>query len=366
MLKKFSIGLLGTASVLLAACGGPTSSTGVGTSLGGRSLAAIDPPPLIPGPLNGLPTPRRLALRRPLAVIIENSAPASRPQSGLSQASTVIETLAEYGITRFMAIYLERDAPKVGPVRSTRMYFDNWAAGFHTILAHDGGNDDAQRLLWHLPKVFNIDELRWEVNFYNTGTTLFWRSRDRITEHNMYVNTLKLRNYAIRNRQDWVYTGASFPHKAPLPRTQRGRQTTVDIAFLNPLAPGPNGAYAVHYKYDRATNTYTRYMGGVPHVDQLNGKLIRPANVVVMTTAAATYDPFAGQNNPQGILIPSVGRGRAVVFQDGRAIYGSWLQVNRDAPLHFLDSRGHPVALNPGQTWIEVVPQGSPRSWVVR
>ena len=38
-------------------------------------------------------------------------------------ASTVFETLAEGGVTRFMAVYLEHDARKVGPVRSTRMYF---------------------------------------------------------------------------------------------------------------------------------------------------------------------------------------------------------------------------------------------------
>jgi hypothetical protein len=119
----------------------------------------------------------------------------------------VVETLAEEGVTRFLAIYLEKDATKVGPVRSTRMYFDRWAAGFHSILAHVGGNDDAQALLWHLPSVFNVDENRWEVNLNDTGTPLFWRSHDRAAPHNMYTSTYKLRAYAGRNHQNWAYNG---------------------------------------------------------------------------------------------------------------------------------------------------------------
>lgn len=365
MIKKLSFLVLGSASLVLAGCGASSATTGVNTTLGGKALAAIQPPPFIPGPLNGLSTPRASALRRPLAVILENYAPDSRPQSGLSQASVVIETLAEGGVTRFMALYLEHDARKVGPVRSTRMYFDDWAAGFHSILTHVGGNDDAQNLLWHLPKVFNIDENRWEVNLYNTGTSLFWRSRDRVAPHNMYVNTKTLRAYAVRNHQDWVYTGASFPHKQSLPLRQRGHQTIIDINYLNPLGPQPSNAYRVRYQYNRVENVYARYMGGAPHIDQLNNRQLRPANVVLMMTGRPAADPAAGPTL-ESITIPTIGSGKVVVFQDGRAIYGTWHQPNKDAPLNYRDSRGHPIALNPGQTWVEVVPLGSPRSWIVR
>ena len=67
---------------------------------------------------------------RPLAVMVENH-PDARPQSGLSLADIVYETLAEGGITRFLAIYQSRDAGQIGPVRSAREYFaqiaDEWA-----------------------------------------------------------------------------------------------------------------------------------------------------------------------------------------------------------------------------------------------
>jgi hypothetical protein len=334
----------------------------VSSVLGAKSLPAINPPPYIPGPLDGQSTPRALALRRPLAVIVENYAPDSRPQSGLAPASMVIETLAEGGVTRFMALYLEKDATKVGPVRSTRMYFDHWAEAFHSILTHVGGNDDAQNLLWTARSVFNIDEQHWEISLYNTGTNLFWRSTDRVAPHNMYVNTRVLRGYAIQHGQNWAYQQAYILHKHPAPLAQRGRVSSIDIGFEDPLYPHPDSDYAVHYAYDRATNTYLRFMGGQPHIDTNTGKPLRPANVIAVQTGPAVADPNAGPT-PESILIPTVGSGPAWYFRDGTVVRGTWQQKNQYAPLRFYDRRGRQVAFNPGQTWVEVVPPSSTWSY---
>jgi hypothetical protein len=357
--------LVCAAAVALAGCGGSSATQTSTASVGAASLPAIKPPAYLPGPLDGQSTARKNALRRPLAVILENYAPDSRPQAGLAAASTVIETLAEGGITRFMAIYLEHDATKVGPVRSTRMYFDHWAAGFHSILAHVGGNDDAQALLWHLPDVFNVDENRWEKSLYDTGTPLFWRSNDRAVPHNVYTSTIKLRGYADQNRQNWAYNEAYFSHKQPASLSHRGPAGTISITFLNPLSPQDNSDYDVQYTYDRATNTYTRYMGGSPHIDQNTGMPLTPANVVVMQTGPGVSDPFAGPTL-QSILIPTLGSGTALYFRDGTVQRGKWQQKDQNAPLRFYDRGGRPVALNPGQTWIEVVPAQSTATWHFR
>jgi hypothetical protein len=364
VIRRLSLSLIGLVAVLLTACGG-SSATQISASLAAKSLPIIKPPAYIPGPLDGQSTPRNVALRRPLAVIIENYSPDSRPQAGLSQASTVIETLAEGGVTRFMAIYLEKDATKVGPVRSTRMYFDHWASAFHSILAHVGGNDDAQALLWHLPDVFNLDENRWEKSLFNTGTPLFWRSHDRAAPHNMYTSTYLLRRYASQHSQDWAYNQAFLIHKTSKPLKERGHATTISIAFSDPLGLTPDPAYAVKYTYDRASNTYRRFMGGVPHIDQNTRRQISPANVVIMQTGPATSDPYAGPTIGS-ILIPTVGKGTAWYFRDGTLSRGTWQQTNQNAPLRFYDRGGRQIAFNPGQTWIEVVPPSSPVKWTVR
>lgn len=355
------LSLLSLMLVLLVGCGGASKS--VSASLGAKSLGAINPPAYIPGPLDGESTPRALALRRPMAIIVENYDPGSRPQSGLSAASTVFETLAEGGVTRFMAIYLEHDASKVGPVRSTRIYFDHWASSLHSIFVHVGGNDDAQALLWHLPMVFNIDENRWEVNLYNTGTPLFWRSTDRVPPHNMYVNTKMLRHYAVKNRQDWVYNQVYLLHKHPAPLSHRGANgSAIRVTFEDPLYPHVDPAYAVRYVYDRASNTYLRFMGGSPHVGADTGKQLAPANVIIMHTGPAQADPAAGPT-AESITIPNIGSGQAQFFRDGKEFSGTWKLPNQYAPLRFYDSRGRQVAFNPGQTWIEVAPPSSPVQW---
>lgn len=361
--KRF-FSVCAAAACLLAGCSGPKGLNFSGNS-NGNAIGGITIPAYVPGPLDGLRTPRRNALRRPIGIILENYAPDSRPQSGLGAASTVIETLAEGGVTRFMAVYLENETTKVGPVRSTRMYFDRWAAGLHSVLVHVGGNDDAQAQLWRLPKVFNIDENRWEVNLYDTGTHLFWRSRNRLAPHNMYVNTRVLRRYVSRHGQNWFYSQASLEHKSPALLRTRGQRTTIDIHFTNPLGGPPNPNYAVHYVYDRRSDTYTRWMGGSPHVDAATGHVLRPANVVVLQTGHPFPDAAAGPT-PQSILIPGLDGGRATYFVDGKVRYGWWKQANINAPLRFMDRRGRAIQFNPGQTWIEVAPASSPFTWSAR
>jgi hypothetical protein len=363
--RAVSLLLVGFCGVVLTACGGASASTPVSASIGAKSLPAIKPPAFIPGPFDGQSTPRNLALRRPLAVILENYAPDSRPQAGLAAASTVIETLAEAGVTRFLAVYLEHDATKVGPVRSTRIYFDHWAAGLHAILVHVGGNDDAQRQLWLLPKIFNIDENRWEISLFNTGTPLFWRSRDRAAPHNMYTSTYQLRQYAVSKRENWAYTGAYLLHKQAKPLTARGHSTVLSIAWANPLAPIPDSNYGVKYVYNRASNTYLRYMGGARHIDANTRQQLRPSNVILMQTGAAAPDPYAGIT-PESILIPTVGTGTAWYFRDGTISRGTWQQRNQYAPIKFFDRGGKEEAFNPGQTWIEAVPPSSHVTWTVR
>ena len=365
MKRIFAISMVSLAGLAVSACGSSPSNVQVSAAIGAKALPLIKPPAFIPGPLDGQSPPRRLALRRPLAVILENYSPDSRPQAGLSAASTVIETLAEGGVTRFMAIYLEHDATKVGPVRSTRVYFNQWAAGLHAILAHVGGNDDAMSELWKLPKVFNIDENRWENKYYQpVGVSFFWRSQDRAIPHNMYASTYKLRQYAAAHNQDWAYNGAYLLHKTAKPLRLRGHSTVLSIAFANPLAPTPIADYGVKYVYDRGSNTYLRYMGGVPHIDANTRQALRPSNVVVMQTGAATADPYAGLT-VESILIPTLGAGTAWYFRDGTLTRGRWQQRNQNAPLQFFDRGGRQVAFNPGQTWIEVVPPSSRITWTV-
>jgi hypothetical protein len=295
----------------------------------------------VDAPLTGQPVSHDLANRRPIGVTLDNLSPDARPQSGLDRADLVFETLAEGGITRFLAIYQSQDASMIGPVRSTRLYFNSWAAALHIIFGHDGGNVDALQQLPSLGSVYNEDADRI------TGP--FWRISSRQVPHNEYTSTIKLRQYAAAHGGSTTGIGMTIPHKRDsLPIGRPGR-SYIHIQFSY-------GDYNVEWEYDPGANDYLRFMGGAPHVEATTGKQLRAKNVVVMfTDETSAPDPYT----PGAIHMRTEGTGKAIVYEDGSAIQGTWSKSSVDAPLQWLNASGEPIALNRGPTWVEVVPTGN-------
>lgn len=298
----------------------------------------------VDGPLTGQPVQRDIAGRRPVAVMLDNYSPDARPQSGLDRASLVFETLTEGGITRFMAIYLEHEAPTVGPVRSTRLYFNFWAAGLKVIFGHDGGNVDALQQLPSLSGVFNIDADRDPVPFHRTTA--------RAVPHNEYTGTPQLRSDVSLHGGSLQGAPSPLPHKDDAPPGKRPRSFALHIAFSS-------ADYNVDWTYDPAANDYLRSMGGTPHLEATTGKQLTAKNVVVMyTQESSAFDPFT----PGAIHLRTEGTGRAVVYRDGQAVEGTWNKQSVAGALQWVDSDGSPIKLNRGNTWVEVVPAGTPVS----
>ena len=63
---------------------------------------------------------------RPIAVMIDNVGVA-RPQAGLNDAYIVYEIIVEGNQTRLMALFKDKDISKIGPIRSSRHYFLDYA-----------------------------------------------------------------------------------------------------------------------------------------------------------------------------------------------------------------------------------------------
>ena len=291
------------------------------------------------GPLNGLPVSRDIANRRPVAVMIDNLSPDARPQSGLAEASLVFETLTEGGITRFMSDYLEHDAPMIGPVRSTRYYYNSWAAGLGVIFGHDGGNVDALQELPSLTSIYNIDADRTPAPFL--------RISSRLAPHNEYTSSARLRAHAAAKGGSTTGIGYSLPHKDDAPPSSRPAAETIDVPFSY-------ADYNVEWQYDQTTNTYRRFMGGSPHVDPATNQQLRAKNVVVMyTDEASAPDPFT----PGAIRLRTEGTGKATIYRDGTGTPGTWSKESVGAPLRWLDANGSQIPLDRGVTWVEVLPK---------
>lgn len=281
--------------------------------------------------LTGLQVKPELNKRPVIGVMIENS-PEARPQSGLNQAGVVFEAIAEGGITRFLTLWQDTEADYVGPVRSVRMYYLQWAQGFNAPIAHAGGAADALAYI----KSAGMKDLD---QFANAGP--YSRVKSRFAPHNLYTDITKLRELA--NTKGWsssTYTG--FTRKAAEAPAAAPMATSVDIVIS-----GVN--YNVHYDYDQPSNSYKRVMAGKPHVDERSKAQLSPKVVIAMVV------PYNVAANGIHSNYKTIGSGKAYVFQDGTVTEGVWEKTSATSQITFGDATGAPLSLTPGQTWITAV-----------
>ena len=57
-------------------------------------------------------------------------------------------------------------------------------------------------------------------------------------------------------------------------------------------------------------------------------------------------------------FIYTTGTGKAVIFQDGKAISATWSKKDRTSRTIYTDSAGKEISFNRGKIWIETVPVG--------
>ena len=290
--------------------------------------------------LDGTRAEPALAARNPLAVVIENHTDA-RPQSGLTKASIVFEAIAEGGITRFLAIYGPQDAPKVGPVRSARTYFVDWALGLGAYLAHVGGNIDALDQI-RADNVLDLDQ-------FANGKS--YRREPRVglaTEHTMFSDTKTL--FALgEDRYGAQQNFTTYAFKEPLAKEKRLNGGSVTIDFSAP-------AYKVVYTYELKSNTYKRTQAAAPHKDAQNGAQIAPVVVAVIELKG---NPIITRINEAGWDLQTIGSGTATIFQDGGVVKGTWKKANKKERIQFQDENSKAIKFNPGQMWIEVISPGA-------
>lgn len=296
-----------------------------------------------PDPAASAPSFARGALtKRPYAVMIDNH-PNAYPQTGLDHALVVFEALAEFGITRFMAVYapgIGPDAPAIGPVRSARLYYVEWAMGFGTLYAHAGGSPQGLALAQSTDKIVNLDAL------HRGGGAYFGRSKKRFAPHNLFTSSADLASAAAKLKvADFNQPDVGFLFKADAPEEARPAAQSLSYFFLYKQD-------SAGWTYDPATNSYLRLRRGKPARDAASGEQLRTRNVVVIEVKERK---IAGDKKGR-IEQDVVGSGAAKLFQDGTAQDITWQKDSPAAPLRFLTADGNEVRFNAGQIWIVALP----------
>lgn len=266
----------------------------------------------------------------PFLAVIENIK-AARPQSGLSRADLVFETLAEGGIPRCLALFQSHQVSKIGPIRSDRMYFNEIANSLKLPFAHCGGSqaaiDDISRR-----GLMSLNEMR-NGNFY-------WRIHTRKMPHNLYTSSEKLlalidkRGYRQEPNFNIGYD-SNYWDKLP----DKAQQVTIKMS----------GYYTTSYRFDGSK--YVKKMNGVAVPDQNNGEKLTAHNIIVQFTRIA---PIAGDKKSR-VEINLTGSGDGYAISNGHYEKIHWSKAKGASPIELMDLSGNAVKLTPGNTWWEIV-----------
>lgn len=300
----------------------------------------ISSPPSQLDPLTGLKTPQHGPL---VAVMVENTE-YGRPQYGLHSADIVYEAYTEFFYySRFMLMFWGQAPSQVGPVRSARPYFVSLVHEWPAAYAHAGASDPGYTSIAQ-DHIHNLD---LDANAYNLG----YRVSSRPAPHNLFVNMSSVMQAADTNWGNPRVTG-HWPFVSHVSSGTPPYQTiTLEWNPRNTLE---------QWRWDPAANGWTRWVEdqeantGFQQVMGLNsGQPVVASNVVIeYTTENYLYDP-AGTG---WISVNTRGQGKALLFLGHRFYDGIWKNNGSGTPTHFYLSNGKEAAFDPGQTWIEIVP----------
>lgn len=341
-----------TTSLLLRALVVPTAAALVLTGCSGDEKAApkpsattASPEKLVEtSPVTGEALPDGQPDHPVFVVKIENTANGA-PQYALDQADLVVEELVEGGLTRLAALYYSELPKKVGHVRSMRATDIAIAAPVAgQVVASGGAGGTYKRFEKADITLFSEDR----------GAPAFSSDTAKSRPYNRLVDLAALAKKAEPAQipgpyLDWTPVEGSAG-------AQDSEESAAPDASATPVAPEPASKASV--RFSRSSTTQWALDDG--QWVRTNGhaeKEFRADTLVVMFAKVGD----AGYTDPAGNPVPETdmeGSGRAVLLTADGALETTWTKDDKDSTISFATEDGSPVTVDPGKTWIELVPEG--------
>lgn len=291
--------------------------------------------------------------KRPLAVMIDNHELARRYQFGLQKADLIYEAVAEGGITRFLAVFHDRSVDKMGPVRSSRVYYIDWALEFPAYYAHVGGASTVgspANIYSYIAShnVLSLNQFRLGASTFTFGGNVLFNN-GAVLSHINYTSTKKLwqAGEALYPGTNKLPSFKSWKFKSDVPYAELPESQKILFAFWG------TPSYSGEWRYDRNTNSYLRWQGGAKHLDQATKKQLSAKNVIL----AYMIERSAGDETAHR-LYTTIGQGDALVYLDGVKVSATWRRPSLSSRMKFYKrGKSEEIKFNRGLTWIEVIPK---------
>lgn len=275
---------------------------------------------------------------RPIAVMIDNHKGAM-PQAGLNDAYMVYEIIVEGGETRLMALFKGVKLEKVGPVRSSRHYFLDYALENDAIYVHYGWSPQAQSDITKL----NVNN----INGISESSTSFWRVKDKYAPHNAVTSTEKILEIAKRKGYSTTSTKESVLNYVadPVELDSQIEAKAVTIPYSD--------SNTVQYTYDETTKRYVRYSRGIKQVDWDTNETVTTKNIIVVKCENWTLDD--GENKGRQTL-DNVKTLKGYYITNGKAIEITAEKTSRSSQTVYKDLEGNEIEVNDGNTFVQICP----------
>lgn len=275
---------------------------------------------------------------RPFAVMIDNHKDAW-PQAGLQKAYMVYEIVVEGGETRLMALFKGADVNKIGPVRSARHYFIDYAMENDAIYVHFGQSPQAASDI----KKYSIND----INGISEDGSTFWRVKDKTAPHNAVTSMANLKKSAESKKFKTTSTEKSVLNyvtdEINLEDGESAETITIPHSQLQ----------TVKYEYDSENKVYKRYARGVAQKDWDTKDAITIKNVII--TYCDNYTLTDTENKGrQGLKNIETFDGYYIT--NGKAIKIKCIKEARDSKTIYQDLQGNVIKVNDGNTFVNICP----------
>ena len=287
----------------------------------------------------GVPTPKTLAGdSRPVAIMIDNHIDAM-PQAGLLEADIIYEIIVEGGESRLMLILQDEDLDKIGPVRSSRHYFLDYALENDAIYVHYGWSPQAQSDI----STLGVDN----INGIYESANSFWRVQDKYAPHNAVTsmeNIMEIadrKGYRVEKEKENVLNYVI--DEVNLEDGEIADTVTIPYSYSN----------TVKYKYDADSKEYVRYSRGEKQVDWDSEKPITTKNIIITKARNSTLNDGSGKGRQ---TLDNVDTLDGYYITNGKAIEITCEKKSRSGQTVYKDMEGNEIEVNDGNTFIQICP----------
>ena len=327
---------------------------------------------------------------RPIAVMIDNNVNAF-PHAGLRKAYMVYEIIVEGGETRLMAVFKGVNLDKIGPVRSSRHYFLDFALENDAIYVHYGWSPKAESNI----KSMGINNINGIID-----SDVFWRVKDKSAPHNAVTSTANILkfakekgyrttssvtsvlNYSLdeinlgeetqeNSENNTSLTSSSISSSASsnvssssssaLATSNASSASNSSISKSNSVNAFdatkitiPFSEYTVSkWTYDEQTKTYYRTSKNKQETEWDTGESVKFKNIIIEYMKNTKLDDEENKDRQE---INTVGTFNGYYITNGKAIKIKATKTSRAGKTVYKDENGNTLKVNNGNTFVEICP----------